>query len=954
MNNHPLRRFARVLLLLAMLPIQAQEELPLWIWPVEERNGPGQAEFARVFTPPTDGIEKVTLRITSDFSHLDVIVNGRPAAELEPFDPPLDLDLRPSLIGGENRILIKATGVDGPSAMAARLAWSRTGGDITTIDSDPSWIRGSQTSPPELGPISSNRWAPNELPEISPFAEYNQWKEATPGKKARLSPLPEGFSIEELRSARQDEDSWVSMVFDDRGRIIIAREQKGLLRLTLPNSDREEIVVEVINDTLEECRGLLWKDGQLFANANDSKGLYRLRDTDGDDRFEEVTLLRHTEGKTGHGRNDLALGPGGRIHAIHGDVVLVPADSSWKTVPEKEAPRELGHQVSTDTDGSGWLIHNRGLRNPYGIDFNPEGEAFTYDADNEGDVGLPFYRPTRINHLVSGANYGWHQIRGNSRNLPVYAPDSVPTTYDTGRGSPTAVKFGSRSSFPQPYRDSLFALDWAYGRIISVNLLPRGASYYGSGGIFLEGRPLNVTDLDFDENGDLYFITGGRKTQSALYRVQYTAASDSPESPTTQEKARYRFSALSRGRRRAMEQHHGRPGRPGLDEVWKALGDPDPWIRNAARVAVESQPLADWKGRVLREAEPDLRGLTSLLALVRQAPQPTEVAERVSRLEPDGWGRTEKLTALRIYEICGSEATAPLRGSIEPQIFTWVESSSDAVRREAVRVLVMMESPAAVPAAIRLESGANDQLERLHYLEMLGEATTGWTPETRRSFFRALAHAKRISIGDRFMPEFFATLEKNALANVPDPTERQRLAALLVADETEAIETPVRPFVKAWTTEDFASLDDLGDRNLERGRAMFDAALCSRCHVHGSVGSPMGPDLTRVASRFSRRDLIDSIVNPSRVIAEVHQNLVIRKKDGETVVGRIVDHDFRESMLSVSRNPFNPGDLVDIPKSEIASYEESPVSPMPPGLLNTLNREEVLDLIAWLENGGTE
>lgn len=954
MITHPLRTVARALLFLAILPIQAKEEGPFWIWPVEDRHGAGKAEFAKNIAPPTDGIDKAALRITSDFSHLEIFINGKSAAGLEPFDPPLDLDLRPFLIAGENQILIQAEGIEGPSAMAARIAWSRVDGGTVTIDSDPSWISGSQTGPPELGRISRSRWAPNELPEISPFAEYNQWKEAKPGTKARLSPLPPGFTIEKLRSAGEDEDSWVSMVFDDRGRIIIAREHKGLLRLTLPNSPGEEFAVEVIDDTLEECRGLLWKDGQLFANANDSRGLYRLRDTDGDDQFDEVTLLRHTEGKTGHGRNDLALGPDGKIHAIQGDVVLVPAGSTWKTVPENEAPKELGHQVSTDTEGNGWLIHNRGLRNPYGIDFNSDGEAFTYDADNEGDVGLPFYRPTRINHLVSGANYGWHQLRGNSRNMTVYAPDSVPTTFDTGRGSPTAVKFGLRSNFPSPYRDSLFALDWAYGRIISVNLVPRGASYYGSGGIFLEGRPLNVTDLDFDETGDLYFVTGGRKTQSALYRIRFTGTPDPPESLTPQEAARIQFSEQSRDRRRALEQRHGKSGRPGFEAVWKALGDTDPWIRNAARVALESQPLAGWKARALQETEPDLRGLTALLALVRQDTDANAIAERVSMFDANKWKRSEKLAALRIYEIGGSEVTVPLRESIEQQVSTWIDSSSAPVRLEVVRILVMIESPLAIPAAIDLESRAGGQLERLHFLEMLSDAATGWTPETRQSYFRRLGQAKKFSIGDRFMPEFFATLEKNALAHVPDQSEREELSALLVTNDTKVFETPARSFVKAWTTDDFAALDDLGDRNLERGGALFESVLCSRCHVHGSVGIPVGPDLTRVANRFSRRDLIDSIVNPSRVVAEVHRNLVIRKNDGETVVGRIVGHDFRESILSVSQNPFNPGELIEIPKSAIASYEESPVSPMPPGLLNTLNREEVLDLIAWLESDGQE
>ena len=55
----------------------------------------------------------------------------------------------------------------------------------------------------------------------------------------------------------------------------------------------------MINDTLEECRGLAWKDGVLFANANRSLALYRLRDTTGDDQFDEVTLLQRKAERPG-------------------------------------------------------------------------------------------------------------------------------------------------------------------------------------------------------------------------------------------------------------------------------------------------------------------------------------------------------------------------------------------------------------------------------------------------------------------------------------------------------------------------------------------------------------------------------------------------------------------------------------------------------------------------------
>ena len=57
--------------------------------------------------------------------------------------------------------------------------------------------------------------------------------------------------------------------------------------------------------------------------------------------------------------------------------------------------------------------------------------------------------------------------------------DNAPPVLDIGKGSPTNVMFGTASNFPTRYRQALFLLDWAYGRIIAVDLEPRGASYVG-------------------------------------------------------------------------------------------------------------------------------------------------------------------------------------------------------------------------------------------------------------------------------------------------------------------------------------------------------------------------------------------------------------------------------------------------------------------------------------------
>ena len=83
----------------------------------------------------------------------------------------------------------------------------------------------------------------------------------------------------------------------------------------------------------------------------------------------------------------------------------------------------------------------------------------------------------------------------------------------------------ARTSSSRPsIADCLFILDWTYGRILAVHLLPRGAGYRAAAETFLKGRPLNVTDLAVGPDGALYLVTGGRKTQSALYRIAYTGA----------------------------------------------------------------------------------------------------------------------------------------------------------------------------------------------------------------------------------------------------------------------------------------------------------------------------------------------------------------------------------------------------------------------------------------------
>lgn len=141
-----------------------------------------------------------------------------------------------------------------------------------------------------------------------------------------------------------------------------------------------------------------------------------------------------------------------------------------------------------------------------------------------------------------------------------------------------------------------------------------------------------------------------------------------------------------------------------------------------------------------------------------------------------------------------------------------------------------------------------------------------------------------------------------------------------------------------------------GTRDLARGKRLFSEASCAQCHRIGSAGGFVGPDLTAVSSRFDRRTLLESIVEPSRVIAESYRSVTVALKSGAIHDGRIVGEDAQSISLAI--NPVDPDQRRRLAKADIATQHVSEVSPMPGGLLDTLTREEILDLLAWIETGG--
>jgi len=117
-------------------------------------------------------------------------------------------------------------------------------------------------------------------------------------------------------------------------------------------------------------------------------------------------------------------------------------------------------------------------------------------------------------------------------------------------------------------------------------------------------------------------------------------------------------------------------------------------------------------------------------------------------------------------------------------------------------------------------------------------------------------------------------------------------------------------------------------------------------------GPAIGPALTHVTGRFSRRDILESILTPSKVVAENYRNIQVLATDGRVIVGRVLaEGDYRSEKLRIATDPLRPAAVVELSKREIDQVRESESSPMPQGLLDSFGQAEVLDLLAFLLAG---
>lgn len=861
--------------------------------------------------------------------------------------------------------------------------------------------------------------------------ERNRARELDP-KVEKLKLLP-NFKAEHLYSPSESKNgSWVGMTFDDKGRMIAADQEGYLYRVTIPpigtdsaksKVNVEKLEIKIAGDTSKAkikmgfAHGLLYAFNSLYVMVNhksdtsmaQGSGLYRLQDTDNDDQFDKITLLKELITPGGeHGPHSIVLGPDKKsIYVIAGNFTEIPKMDSYRALPVWQADNLLplikdpnGHDnkvnihggwiAKIDPAGTNWELISSGYRNPFDLTFNDAGDMFTYDSDMEWDIAMPWYRPTRINHATSGSEYGWRP--GTQKWSPAY-PDNLPAVLNVGQGSPTSFFNGQNARFPEKYRRSLFAFDWSFGIIYAIQLLPDGSSYKAKAEEFISGSPLPLTDGIIGPDGALYFLTGGRKLDSDLYRVYY-GDNTLPNAPLASDN---NSSAVVQARkiRKQLEGFHGKPDATALNIAWPYLKSSDRFIRFAARIAVEHQPASKWQERALTEKDPQI--LTqAIIALARNGDQSlkSRMLNSLMTVNYKQLSEPQQIDLLRAFELTFSRMGQP-EATQKDRIISYLNpnypAKTNELNRSLSKILVFIQAPQVVAKTLALIDIAKDDdagqktfsnssdlifrnpqygldiagmlsktppAQQIYYATVLSEAKTGWTPEIREKYFKWFYTAFGFKGGNSYIG-FIDKARKMALANVPeDKMEHYNTIsgnALLSSTGMKLanVGSPKGPG-KTWKMEDGLSVvqKDSTNRNFEQGKIMFAANLCSACHGMRGEGGAVGPDLTQLGTRFSSRDILESILEPSKVISDQYAATAFYLKDGSSIFGRLKNED--KDKYYISQNPFAPQTLREILKKDVSRTRISEVSIMYTGMINRLNAEEFKDLMAYLIAGGNK
>lgn len=977
---------------------------PEWVWRADKTDN--DPIFLRHAFSVKGKVKAARLYSTCD-NGATLWINGSEVGNAPDWGNPILLeDASKLLVPGENQIAVKAHNRGGVAAFVFKLEIETADGKKQQVVSGDDW---------RLALKEANGWEKEGFDDstwtvaIKKLGEFGRgpWGLAglnsksgkgISGKPAEPNELTvaKDFTTDLLYTVpKETHGSWVSLCAEPGGGFYASDQgDKGLFHLSVSGSGVKATPLDLkepdSDKRLSGAQGLLWAFDSLWFHKNGGH-LYRITDSDADGKLDSVDEQPSSTGGGEHGNHSVLLDETGEsLYIVGGNHAPIPPEEALTRKRVQSWDEDLPLPRMWDANGhargklapGGWIskydpkskthdLISMGFRNEYDAALNSAGDLFAYDADMEWDVGSYWYRPTRINFVASGADHGW---RSGTGKWPTYYEDSLPPVVEIGPGSPTGFLSGTDAKFPEKYQRALYALDWTFGTIWAVHPEQTGAGYSGTKELFVAGTPLPVTDGVIGGDGNLYFLVGGRNTQSAMYRVRYTGGA-----PT--EKVAALEPTNERKMARELEAFHGIENEKAVDLAWTHLASEDVFLRHAARVAIESQPVSQWVARIKSESNSQAV-IAGSVALARsgEASHQSLVVDSLLGLDFAQLSERQKLGALRAYALAFVRLAEPSdeqRASVIAVLDTFLPSESADLNTELVRVLSYLQSPTIIAKTMDLivnrgETEVPDWAEiaarnprygatvkkfldnappsrEVYYAMMIASVKDGWTLGARRTCIELLNEAAKGSGGASY-PKFLVNIRNLHLGAM---SNEDRLALADISGENfnpvpDFKIKPVKGPGQTYTLETASRHLNFRQADFENGRSLFFATSCGACHRLGGLGGDIGPDLTSIPNKFDSRYVLEAIIDPGKDISDQYGMFEVTLKDGSVKTGLYVENGNEVSIYP----PDHTAEPTITTTDQVKSVKQVPVSQMPPGLLNMLNPDEVRDLMAYLMAGG--
>ncbi len=744
---------------------------------------------------------------------------------------------------------------------------------------------------------------------IQKYSEPAELKYLSPSEFIAATDVADGLEIKLFA----DESKFpelakpVQLNFDNKGRLWVScmptypQWRPGDKK---PN-DRLLIFEDTDGDgTADKCKTFYDKlhcpTGFEFFNGGvlvtDQPRLIWLKDTDGDDKADQVVEIIDGWGTddTHHTIGAFEFSHGGLMHMLEGVAMSTTLETPW-------GPKRWSGAAGSFVFDPKTFEINRfttpGYGNPWCMTFDPWGQGIVGDGTN--------------------AQQHWATALSGNQIGPRRGLDAI---FDNQGMRPA---LGNEFIYSKHFPDS-FQGQFTYACVINMNGMPRfrirddGAGFAGERIMKDDGKPNDLisskdknfrpADPQIGPDGALWF---GDWCNALIGHMQYS--------------------------QRDPNRDHVR-GR-----VYRLVAKDRPFVKPTTQFGKSETELLEQlrvyeprtRYRVRRELEgrPTEKVATAVKNWVSKIPVNDPERERLL---------TEALWIQQTHHIVDNGLIASILSSSDPRaraaaihsvsdLMRWIPNASEIfvkastdphprVRAEAARALSFIPSEASVDALINLASTEQDK-----WLQYIEEHSIGALQQTWEPLYKSGALAGKNPAG-------LAAIEKYLSTSGPGIAAERQIKILLAAPE-------VRQQVAR--NNAYAALENLRGK-ADNGKAVF-ARVCANCHQIDGKGYAFGPELTKVATRLNRHDLIESIVEPSLKMDPKYLTEIIRTTDDEIITGFVSAETKTELTLALPEGKTRTLKIADIEERKVAKQ-----SSMPENLGATVAPTEFLDLIEYM------